>query len=203
MLGANVVAFRLKFRNKIVSRLCGSKDSWAGTECGKMIWFLQSTHGSDWHRPYEACFDNMSLNSVLLLPVARLPGVQVSIHICCVIRLLWGCESISEKCCANVYACDLNWKKKYRKEEPTVLSLLKCSRTLFVLYLELCCKVEIPSYQRDATGVIFVCLFLVLLLLKFNKINITWTDLQYDSNILKQNLTSEYHVSFVFISLKM
>lgn len=145
----------------------------------------------------------MSLNSILLLPMARLPGVQVSIHICCVIRLLWGCDSISEKCCANVYMLVIWTEKKYRKEEPTVLSLLKCSRTLFVLYLDLCCKVEIPSYERDATSVIFVCLFLVLLLLKFNKINITWTELQYDSNILKQNLTSEYHISFVFISLKM
>lgn len=145
----------------------------------------------------------MSLNSILLLPMARLPGVQVSIHICCVIRLLWGCDSISEKCCANVYMLVIWTEKKYRKEEPTVLSLLKCSRTLQHNSRYRTNKVEIPSYERDATSVIFVCLFLVLLLLKFNKINITWTELQYDSNILKQNLTSEYHISFVFISLKM
>lgn len=145
----------------------------------------------------------MSLNSILLLPMARLPGVQVSIHICCVIRLLWGCDSISEKCCANVYMLVIWTEKKYRKEEPTVLSLLKCSRTLQHNSRYRTNKVEIPSYERDATSVIFVCLFLVLLLLKFNKINITWTELQYDSNILKQNLTSEYHTSFVFISLKM
>lgn len=114
------------------------------------------------------------------------------------------CEAVkaSQRNAVQMYMLVI-WTEKKNIEEPTVLSLLKCSRTLFVLYLELCCKVEIPSYQRDATGVIFVCLFLVLLLLKFNKINITWTDLQYDSNILKQNLTSEYHVSFVFISLKM
>lgn len=145
----------------------------------------------------------MSLNSILLLPMARLPGVQVSIHICCVIRLLWGCDSISEKCCANVYMLVIWTEKKYRKEEPTVLSLLKCSRTLQHNSRYRTNKVEIPSYERDATSVIFVCLFLVLLLLKFNKINITWTELQYDSNILKQNLTSEYHISFVFISLKV
>lgn len=114
-----------------------------------------------------------------------------------------GAVTASQRNAVQIYMLVIWTEKKYRKEESTVLSLLKCSRTLFVLYLELCCKVEIPSYERDATSVIFVCLFLVLLLLKFNKINITWTELQYDSNILKQNLTSEYHISFVFISLKM
>lgn len=68
-----------------------------------------------------------------------------------------GAVTASQRNAVQMYMLVIWTEKKYRKEEPTVLSLLKCSRTLFVLYLELCCKVEIPSYERDATSVIFVC----------------------------------------------